>query len=190
MKRYIPFITLTLLALAFAGCSTLKKDSVADLGVIELAPNVPKHIKVGDANWTITETRDASGKQKIFAESDGRKATQKDIANSSAPPDAEIGSTLKEVLDLTGLPTGVEYTGYFGGKPVRFTLKPQGGISESQAKTICMQFIYRSGYTNQPKLFMEKATDKYCIYRFMDGGVVVPGMVHVDRETSRAVFKK
>ena len=123
MKNYIPFITLTLLALAFAGCSCFKKESVADLGVIELVPNVPKHIKVGDADWTITEKRDASGKQKITAESAERKITQKDIADSSVPPDTKIGSTIKETFDLTGLPTGVEVTGYFGGKLARYTLK-------------------------------------------------------------------
>ena len=117
MKNSRPFITLALLSLAFAGCS-----SVADLGVIELAPNVPKHIKVGHADWTITRRRDASGKQKVFAESAGRKVTQKDIANSSVPPDTKIGSTIKEAIDLTDLPTGVEVTGYFGGKLARYTL--------------------------------------------------------------------
>ena len=38
MKNSTPFLTLALLSLAFAGCS-----SVADLGVIELAPNVLQH---------------------------------------------------------------------------------------------------------------------------------------------------
>src|SRR6185436_3593079 len=118
MKNSAPFITLALLSLAFAGCS-----SVADLGVIELTPNLPKHIKVGDADWTITERRDASGKRKIFAESAGWKVTQKDIVNSSVPPDTKIGSTIKEAIDLTDLPTGVEVTGYFGGKRARYTLK-------------------------------------------------------------------
>ena len=118
MKNSAPFITLALLSLAFAGCS-----SVADLGVIELTPNVPKHIKVGDADWTITERRDASGKRKIFAESAGWKVTQKDIVNSSVPPDTKIGSTIKETMDLTDLPTGVAVTGYFGGKLARYTLK-------------------------------------------------------------------
>ena len=118
MKNSTPFITLALLSLAFAGCS-----SVANLGVIELAPNVPKQIKVGDADWTFTETRDASGKRKIFAESAGRKVTQKDIANGSAPPNTTIGSTIKEAIDLTDLPTGVAVTGYFGGKRARYTLK-------------------------------------------------------------------
>ena len=118
MKNSTPFITLALLSLAFAGCS-----SVADLGVIELAPDVPKHIKVGDADWTITETRDANGKRRIFAESAERKVTQKDIANGSAPPNATIGSTIKEAIDLTDLPTGVAVTGYFGGKVARYTLK-------------------------------------------------------------------
>ena len=118
MKNSSPFITLALLSLAFAGCS-----SVADLGVIELTPNLPKHIKVGDADWTITERRDASGKRKIFAESAGWKVTQKDIVNSSVPPDTKIGSTIKEAIDLTDLPTGVEVTGYFGGKLARYTLK-------------------------------------------------------------------
>ena len=118
MKSPTPFITLALLSLALAGCS-----SVADLGVVELAPNVPKPIKVGDADWIITARRDANGKQKIFAESAGRKVTQKDIANGSAPPNATIGSTIKEAIDLTDLPTGVEVTGYFGGKRARYTLK-------------------------------------------------------------------
>lgn len=118
MKNSARFITLAFLSLAFAGCS-----SVADLGVIELTPNVPKHIKVGDADWTITAKQDAGGKQKITAESAGRKITQKDIANSSAPPDAKIGSTITEQIDLTDLPTGVAVTGYFGGKAVRYTLK-------------------------------------------------------------------
>jgi hypothetical protein len=118
MKISTPFITLALLSLALAGCS-----SVADLGVIELASNVPKHIKVGDADWTITAKRDASGKQKITAESAERKITQKDIANESAPPNAKIGSTLTEQIDLTDLPAGVPVTGYFGGTLVRYTLK-------------------------------------------------------------------
>ena len=118
MKNSPPFITLALLSLALAGCS-----SVADLGVIELAPNVPKHIKVGGADWTITAKRDASGKQRVIAESAGRKVTQKDIANSSAPHDAKIGSTITEQMDLTDLPTGREATGYFGRKLARFTLK-------------------------------------------------------------------
>ncbi len=120
MKNCAPFITLAMLFLALAGCS-----SVADLGVLELAPNVPKHIKVGEADWTITAKRYASGKQQIIAESDGRKVTQKDIANGSAPPDAPIGSTLTEQIDLTDLPTGVAITGYFGGTLVRYTLKPE-----------------------------------------------------------------
>ena len=118
MKNSTPFITLALLSLGFAGCRP-----VANLGVIELAPNVPKHIKVGDADWTITETRDASGKRKVFAESAGWKVTQKHIANSSVPPDTKIGSTIKEAIDLTDLPTGREVTGYFGGKLARYTLK-------------------------------------------------------------------
>jgi hypothetical protein len=118
MKNSTPFLTLAVLSLALAGCS-----SVADLGVIELAPNVPKHIKVGDADWTITERRDASGKRKVFAESAGRKATEKDIANSSVPPDTKVGSTLSEAIDLIDVPTGTEVTGYFGGKQARFTLK-------------------------------------------------------------------
>ena len=118
MKNSTPFITLALLSLAFAGCS-----SVADLGVIELAPNVPKHIKVGDADWTITARRDATGKQKIFAESAGRKVTQNDIGTSSVSPDAMIGSTMKEAIDLTDVPTGREVTGYFGGTLARYTLK-------------------------------------------------------------------
>lgn len=119
MKYSPPLTTLALLSLAFAGCS-----SVTDLGVIELAPDVPKHIRVGDADWTFTKRRDATGKKKITAESTERQLTQKDILSSSAAPNAKIGSTTKEVIDLTGLPTGVEVTGYFGGKLARFTLKP------------------------------------------------------------------
>jgi hypothetical protein len=123
MKNYIPIFTLALIASAFAGCSSFKKEPVAELGVIELAPNVPKHIKVGDADWTITEKWDASGKQRITAESAEHTVTQKDIADSSVPPDTKIGSTIKDTIDLTGLPTGVEVTGYFGGKLARYTLK-------------------------------------------------------------------
>ena len=94
---------------------------IIDLGVIELAPNVPKHIKVGDADWTITEKRDASGKLKITAESPWRKITQKDIAGSSFPP--KIGTPMRETDDLTGLPTNVETIDYFGDKLVRYSLK-------------------------------------------------------------------
>ena len=118
MKNSTPFITLALLSLTLAGCS-----SVADLGVIELTPNVPKHIKVGGADWTLTAKRDASGKEQVIAESAGRKVTQKDIANGYASPNAEIGATLTEQIDLTDLPAGQEVTGYFGGKQVRYTLK-------------------------------------------------------------------
>jgi hypothetical protein len=121
MKNSTLLIALTLFALAFAGCP--KKESVVDLGVIELVPNVPKHVKVGDADWTITEKRDASGKQKITGESAERKVTQKDIADSSVPPGTKVGSTIKETRDFTGIPTGVEVIGYFDGKPVRYILK-------------------------------------------------------------------
>ena len=118
MKNSKPFLTLAVLCVALAGCS-----SVTNLGVIELAPNVPKHIKVGDADWTITARRDASGQQKISAESAGRKVTHQGIASSSVPPDTKVGSTLSEAIDLTGLPAGREITGYFGGKLARYTLK-------------------------------------------------------------------
>jgi hypothetical protein len=96
---------------------------IIDLGVIELAPNVPKHIKVGDADWTITEKRDASGKLKITAESPWRKITQKDIADSSLPPNIKNRAAMKEALDMTGIPTGVEIIGYFGDKLARYSLK-------------------------------------------------------------------
>jgi hypothetical protein len=119
MKNSAPFITLALVSLALAGCS-----SVAHLGVIELAPNVPRHIKVGDADWTITAMRDASGKQKIIAESTARKVTLEDLANSAVPPTTDIGTPIKEIIDLSSVPIGVEITGYFGGKLARYTLKP------------------------------------------------------------------
>jgi hypothetical protein len=88
-----------------------------------LAPNVPKHIKIGDADWTITENRDASGKLRITAESPGRKVTQKDISNSSVAPNTKVGATIKETIDLSQSPTGIEIIGNFGGRPVRYTLK-------------------------------------------------------------------
>lgn len=119
--NFKPLIILALLALAFGGCS--KKESVADLGVIELVPNVPKHIKVGDVDWTITEKQLAGGKQTIIAESAGRKVTQKDISGSSVPPNTKIGATIKDTIDLSSAPTGVEMIGYFGGKQARYTLK-------------------------------------------------------------------
>jgi hypothetical protein len=141
ISRYITISAAVLAAGLFVSCSKSPSKAVAkeaqlhhdlsipanvpinDLGVIELAPNVPKHIKVGDADWIITENRDASGKQKITAESAGRKVTQKDIADSSVPPNTKIGSTITEAVDLTGLPTGVEIIGYFGDKVARYTLK-------------------------------------------------------------------
>jgi len=122
METSTPFLALALLSLAFAGCS-----SITDLGVIEIAPNAPRHVKIGGADWTFTEWRDASGKQKIFAESAGRKVTQKDIGTSSVSPDAMIGSTIKEAIDLTDVPTGREVTGYFGGTLARYTLKHDDG---------------------------------------------------------------
>jgi hypothetical protein len=121
MNKFTPFVALTLLVSALAGCS--KKESVTDLGIIELAPNVPMHIKVGDVDWTITESKLAGGKLTITAESAGRPVTQKDISDSSVPPDTKIGATIKQTIDLSGLPTGVETIGYFGGKVARFTLK-------------------------------------------------------------------
>lgn len=68
--------------------------------------------------------------------------------------------------------------------------KPENWISGPQAKTVCMQFIYSSGFTNQPSLIMEEVDGRYCTYRFMNGGVVVPGHVRVDRQTSSAEFGK
>jgi hypothetical protein len=105
-------IALTLLVFAFSGCS--KKESVVDLGVIELTPDVPKHIKTGDTDWTITEKQFVSGKQTITAESAARK-------DSSQYQD--IGATVKETIDLSNLPTGVETVGNFGNTLVRYTLK-------------------------------------------------------------------
>jgi len=122
MKNSRPLIVLTLLALAFAGCSK-KKELVADLGVIELAPNIPKHIKVGDVDWTITEKRFPGGKQTITAESAERTVTRKDISNATVPPTATVGTTIKSTIDLTDLPTNVETMGYFGGTMARYTLK-------------------------------------------------------------------
>ena len=121
MKNHKPLIALTLLALVFAGCST--KNSVTDLGVIKLTPNVPKHIKVGDADWTITEKRLANGKLTITAESAWHKVTQKDISDSSVPPNTEIGSNIKHTIDLSKLGTDVETIGYFGSTLARYTLK-------------------------------------------------------------------
>jgi hypothetical protein len=63
-------------------------------------------------------------------------------------------------------------------------------IPESQAKTLCMQFIYKSGFTNSPALIMEQVNGRFCIYRFMQNGAVVPGYVRVDRQSSRAEFRK
>lgn len=51
------------------------------------------------------------------------KVTHKDIADSSVPPNTLIGSTIKETIDFSSTPTGVEITGYFGSKLARYTLK-------------------------------------------------------------------
>jgi hypothetical protein len=53
-----------------------------------------------------------------------------------------------------------------------------------------MQFIYKSGFTNSPALIMEQVNGRFCIYRFMQNGAVVPGYVRVDRQSSRAEFRK
>ena len=68
--------------------------------------------------------------------------------------------------------------------------KSESWISAPQAKTVCMQFIYRSGFTNRPALIMEEVNGRYCTYRFVNGGAVVPGRVLVDRQTSSAAFRK
>ena len=115
-------IKLSLVLVLFAfGCS--KRETVANLGVIELAPNVPKHFKVGDVDWTITEKRLASGRQTITAESAERKVTEKDVLDQTVPPNVTIGSILKETFDLSGMPVGVEIYGNFSGRPARYTLK-------------------------------------------------------------------
>jgi hypothetical protein len=114
-------IALTLLTFAFSGCS--RKEPVVDLGVIELTPNVPKHIKIGDRDWMITEKQFASGKQTITAESAEGKVIQNDIPGSLVPPNPGIGATVNETMDLSDLPTGVETVGDFGNTLVRYTLK-------------------------------------------------------------------
>ena len=86
------------------------------MGVIELAPNVPKHLKVGGIDWTITEGLLVDGKHKIIAECDC-KSTKQD------PADTPVGSVIHRYQDMTGLPSGVECLGYFGYDSTRFTLK-------------------------------------------------------------------
>lgn len=121
MKNYKSLIALTLLALAFAGCS--KKESIANLGVIELTQNEPKHFKVDGIDWTITENRFASGKQTIIAEAAEIKVTKKDILNAIVPADTKVGATWKERMDLSSMRSGVEIIGSFGGKLARYTLR-------------------------------------------------------------------
>jgi hypothetical protein len=76
-----------------------------------------------------------------------------------------------------------------------------------------MQFMYRSGFTNQIALLSEEVNGRYCTYRFfyggavvpdarsrnksqtspayhLVGGAVVPGRVRVDRQTSSVEFRR
>lgn len=68
--------------------------------------------------------------------------------------------------------------------------KPETWISASQAKTVCMQFMYRSGFTNQLALVMEDVNGRYCTYRFLYGGAVMRDRVRVDRQTSSVEFRR
>ena len=63
-------------------------------------------------------------------------------------------------------------------------------ISEPQAKTVCLQFIWKSGYTNRPALVATRVQGRFCYYRFMDNGVLVPSTVRVDLQTGTAELKR
>lgn len=108
------------LALFAFGCS--KNEAATNLGVIDLAPNTSKHFEIGGVDWTITKTLLAGGKQTITAESI-LKVTQKDIDRASVPPNTPVGAIIKRTQDMSGLPAGVEITGYFGNKLARYILK-------------------------------------------------------------------
>ena len=110
------------LGLVLFACGCSKQPSVSDLGVIELVPDVPKHVKAGDADVTFTEKRFASGKLTVTAES-GRTVTGKDIADGTAPPRLKAGATLMESVDLTTLPLNAEILQNFAGRPVRYSLR-------------------------------------------------------------------
>jgi hypothetical protein len=98
-----------------------------NLGVIELSPNIPKHVNVGDGkDWTITETILADGKRQITAEANSKvtaEETNEDWHKSGIPPGTAVGTPEKQTQDMSGLPSDVEITGFFGDKLARYTLK-------------------------------------------------------------------
>lgn len=108
------------LALFAFGCS--KHDAVANLGVIELAPNSPKHVNIGGVDWTFTETVTGEHQPIIKAKSDW-KVTDDDIKSGLVSPGVRVGTSLKMEIDLSTAPAGVEILGSFGRTQARYTLK-------------------------------------------------------------------
>jgi hypothetical protein len=92
-----------------------------DWGVVELSPNTPKHLSLGDgADCTLTTTLSADGNLIIAIRSEGRKTTAKDNI-----PGLPVGTPTHLIQTMT-VASGTPILGcYVGSKLVRFTPKLQ-----------------------------------------------------------------